>query len=173
MTELSLSVAADNLPVVQQRQVVAHLLLRAQILDRLGEHLHMKGHRVRAAEQEVPLEVLGLLVRVVEDDAAELGVLHDHLEAVPPLLELLHASHLVEARLGCKVRILLDKACGDVKLILHILGVESVLAFVHIKVTLGALAHEERVHDFALDAATEDLGVEFLVVEALGHLFLV
>ena len=173
MAKLSLSIAANDLPVVQQRQVVSYLLLRAEILNRLGEHLHVKGHRVGSAKQEVPLEVLGLLVRVVEDDATELWITHDDLEAIPPLLELFHASHLVEAWLGCKLRILLDQTSGHVKLFLHILRVEHILALIHVEVALRALGDQKRVHDSALDATTKDLRVELLVVEALGHLFLI
>lgn len=88
MTELSLSVAADDVPVVYLGHVVSHLLFTAKLQDRLGEHLHVEGHGVGAGEQVEPVEVLALFVRVVRDQVPVLVVSHDDLEAVPPLFEL-------------------------------------------------------------------------------------
>ena len=41
MTKLGLSVAPDDLPVVNQRHVVTNLLFAAKLADRLSEHLHV------------------------------------------------------------------------------------------------------------------------------------
>ena len=62
MTQLSLSVASNDLPIIDQWRVVASLLLASELQDGLGEHLHVESHGVRASKHEIPAEVLALLV---------------------------------------------------------------------------------------------------------------
>ena len=95
MPKLCLSVGAHHLPMVAQRKHLTDLLLASELCDTLREHHHVVCHRVSPCKQEVPVEVLRILVRVVRDHVAELFVGHDDAEAVPPLLELFHSSFLI------------------------------------------------------------------------------
>ena len=74
MAELCLRVAANNLPVVEQWLVAAHLLLAAKLKDRLGKHLHVESHRVSSSEHEIPAEVFALLARIIDDQVSELVI---------------------------------------------------------------------------------------------------
>ena len=100
MPKLCLSVCAHHLPMVTQRKHVADLLLAAELCDALCEHHHVVRHRVRPCKQEVPIEVLRVLVRVVRDHVAELFVGHDDAEAVPPLLKFFHSGFLIVVQRG-------------------------------------------------------------------------
>lgn len=170
VAELSLSVAANDLPVVEQRQIVAHLLLASQVVHRLGEHLHVKCHWVGACEQIQPVEVLALLVRVGQKNLAELGVGHDHLEAIPPLCERLHPFLLVEVGAGFQLRVLSDSLLEKFEFPSHIRAKQSDIGLVQIEVTLCALSQEHRIYDSALDATTKYFRVELLLFLALSHL---
>ena len=84
------------------------MLFRSELFHRLGEHLLVKSHWVRTSEKYPPLPVLRLFVRIVQEMLLELRVLHDKLEAVPPLNHLLSPRHFVKLRICRCVRVLLD-----------------------------------------------------------------
>ena len=71
------------------------LFLASKHKHTFGEHDHVVGHWIGASEQEMPVEVRRLLVRVARYQVPELGVRHDHSESVPPLLKLFSPRLLV------------------------------------------------------------------------------
>ena len=97
---------------------------------------------------------------------AELGIVHDDLETVPPLRDLLHPRHLIVLNLGISLRVQLHNPIVVVELELLIRAVEGIERLVLVEVALLALRDQHRVHNLALDASAEVLWIKSLFLLA-------
>ena len=172
MAKLCLGVASNDLPAVDQGPIVTRLLFAAKLQNSLGEHLHVQCHWTSPRETEVPRVVLAFLVRVIRDHMAELWVGQDHLVAIPPLLELLKASLLVEVFATCNLRMLFDKIDTKLHLLANIGGDEHFLSLYSVESASSALLDQLWVDNLTLDAATELFRIEDLLLAQLDHFFL-
>ena len=145
MPKLCLSVGAHHLPMVAQGKHLADLFLAAELCYTLREHHHVVRHRVSPCKQEVPIEVLRILVRVVRDHVAELFVSHDDSEAMPPLLEFFHSGFLIVVQRGHNFWMLLHERLDQGKLIPLLLRVDYIVGFFFVEGAHSPLLSKVRV----------------------------
>ena len=120
----------------------------------------MKGHRVRACDQVVPLEVFALLVRVVCDKVTELGVAQDDLIVVPPVLELFFTRQFVIRKVREELWMLFNQCFEHFDFIPMSFIEKSVVGLCAVESALSPFCNQVRVDDLVLDTAAVDLGVK-------------